>query len=49
MTAAVAGSTALTACQSPDKPGAVAKDGSLLVTEDEGGTMWRVAYTGARR
>lgn len=31
MTAALAGSTALSACQSPDKPGAVAKDGSVTV------------------
>jgi hypothetical protein len=26
----------------------VAKDGSLLVTEDAGGTVWRVAWTGPR-
>jgi len=28
---------------------AVAKDGSLLVADDTGGTIWRVAYTGAGR
>jgi glucose/arabinose dehydrogenase len=27
---------------------AVAKDGSLFVTEDSNGTIWRVSYTGAR-
>jgi glucose/arabinose dehydrogenase len=27
---------------------AVAKDGSLLVADDTGGTIWRVAYTGKR-
>jgi len=27
---------------------AVAKDGSLLVADDTGGTIWRVAYTGAQ-
>jgi glucose/arabinose dehydrogenase len=25
---------------------AVAKDGSLIVTDDGAGTVWRVAYTG---
>jgi hypothetical protein len=25
---------------------AVAKDGSLLVADDTGGTIWRIAYTG---
>ncbi len=28
---------------------AVAKDGALLVADDTGGTIWRVAYTGAGR
>lgn len=28
---------------------AMAKDGSLLVADDTGGTIWRVAYTGAAR
>jgi len=27
---------------------AVAKDGSLLIADDTGGTIWRVAYTGAK-
>jgi glucose/arabinose dehydrogenase len=27
---------------------AVAKDGSLLVADDTGGTIWRIAYTGGR-
>jgi glucose/arabinose dehydrogenase len=27
---------------------AVAKDGSLLVADDTGGTIWRIAYTGSR-
>ena len=27
---------------------AVAKDGSLLIVDDTGGTIWRVAYTGER-
>ena len=27
---------------------AVAKDGSLLVADDTGGTIWRISYTGAR-
>jgi glucose/arabinose dehydrogenase len=27
---------------------AVAKDGSLLVADDTGGTIWRIAYTGTR-
>jgi hypothetical protein len=27
---------------------AVAKDGSLLVADDTGGTIWRIAYTGQR-
>jgi glucose/arabinose dehydrogenase len=27
---------------------AVAKDGSLLIADDTGGTIWRVAYTGDR-
>src|SRR5580704_14672215 len=27
---------------------AVAKDGSLLVADDTGGTIWRIAYTGRR-
>ena len=26
---------------------AVAKDGSLLVADDTGGTIWRISYTGA--
>jgi glucose/arabinose dehydrogenase len=26
----------------------VAKDGALLVADDTGGTIWRIAYTGAR-
>lgn len=38
MTAAVAESAALTACQSPDKPGTVAKDGSVTVTHVFGET-----------
>jgi iron complex transport system substrate-binding protein len=38
MTATVAGSAALTACNSPDKPGAVAKDGSVTVTHVFGET-----------
>lgn len=38
MTAAVAGSAALTACNSPDKPGAVAKDGSVTITHVFGET-----------
>jgi glucose/arabinose dehydrogenase len=25
---------------------AVAKDGSLLVADDTGGTIWRISYTG---
>jgi len=25
---------------------AVAKDGSLLIADDTGGTIWRVSYTG---
>jgi glucose/arabinose dehydrogenase len=25
---------------------AIAKDGSLLVADDAGGTIWRIAYTG---
>jgi hypothetical protein len=25
---------------------AIAKDGSLLVADDTGGTIWRIAYTG---
>ena len=28
--------------------GAVAKDGSLIVTDDGSGTVWRVAYTGKK-
>ena len=28
---------------------AVAKDGSLLVADDTGGTIWRIAYTGPRQ
>jgi glucose/arabinose dehydrogenase len=28
---------------------AVAKDGSLLVADDTGGTIWRIAYTGQRK
>jgi hypothetical protein len=24
------------------------KDGSLLIADDTGGTIWRVAYTGAK-
>jgi glucose/arabinose dehydrogenase len=27
---------------------AVAKDGSLLVADDTGGTIWRISYTGGR-
>ena len=27
---------------------AVAHDGSLLVTEDGNGTMWRISYAGAK-
>jgi glucose/arabinose dehydrogenase len=27
---------------------AVAKDGALLVADDTGGTIWRIAYTGKR-
>ena len=27
---------------------AVAKDGALLVADDTGGTIWRIAYTGAK-
>jgi glucose/arabinose dehydrogenase len=27
---------------------AVAKDGSLLITDDTGGTIWRIAYTGTK-
>ena len=27
---------------------AVAKDGSLLVADDTGGTIWRISYTGKR-
>ena len=27
---------------------AVAKDGSLMVTDDGSGTVWRVAYTGKK-
>jgi len=27
---------------------AVARDGALLVSEDGNGTIWRIAYTGAR-
>jgi glucose/arabinose dehydrogenase len=27
---------------------AIAKDGSLLVGDDTGGTIWRIAYTGAK-
>jgi glucose/arabinose dehydrogenase len=27
---------------------AVAKDGALLVADDTGGTIWRIAYTGAQ-
>jgi glucose/arabinose dehydrogenase len=26
----------------------VAKDGALLVADDTGGTIWRIAYTGKR-
>ena len=26
---------------------AVARDGALLIADDTGGTIWRVAYTGA--
>jgi glucose/arabinose dehydrogenase len=29
-------------------PLAVAKDGSLLIADDTGGTIWRIAYTGQR-
>ena len=28
---------------------AVAKDGSLLVADDTGGTIWRISYNGAQR
>jgi glucose/arabinose dehydrogenase len=28
---------------------AVAKDGSLLVADDTGGTIWRISYTGPRK
>ena len=28
---------------------AVAKDGSLLIADDTGGTIWRISYTGAER
>ena len=28
---------------------AVAKDGSLLVADDTGGTIWRVSYTGVEK
>ncbi len=28
---------------------AVAKDGSLLVADDTGGTIWRIAYTGPQQ
>jgi glucose/arabinose dehydrogenase len=28
---------------------AIAKDGSLLIADDTGGTIWRISYTGARR
>ncbi len=28
---------------------AVAKDGSLLVADDTGGTIWRISYEGADR
>jgi glucose/arabinose dehydrogenase len=28
---------------------AVAKDGSLMVADDTGGTIWRISYTGAKR
>jgi len=27
---------------------AVAKDGSLLIADDTGGTIWRIAYTGPK-
>jgi len=27
---------------------AVAKDGALLVADDTGGTIWRIAYTGSK-
>jgi glucose/arabinose dehydrogenase len=27
---------------------AVAKDGSLLIGDDTGGTIWRISYTGSR-
>ena len=27
---------------------AIAKDGSLLVADDTGGTIWRITYTGPR-
>jgi len=27
---------------------AIAKDGALLVADDTGGTIWRIAYTGAK-
>ena len=28
---------------------AVAKDGALLIADDTGGTIWRVAYTGPKQ
>jgi glucose/arabinose dehydrogenase len=28
---------------------AVAKDGALLVADDTGGTIWRIAYTGVKK
>jgi hypothetical protein len=28
---------------------AVAKDGALLVADDTGGTIWRIAYTGPKK
>jgi glucose/arabinose dehydrogenase len=27
---------------------AIAKDGALLVADDTGGTIWRIAYTGTK-
>ena len=28
---------------------AIAKDGALLVADDTGGTIWRIAYTGPKK
>jgi glucose/arabinose dehydrogenase len=39
-----------TARESRGRPAAlvVAKDGALLVADETGGTIWRIAYTGSR-